>query len=268
MIYVPLIVVVFFVFFNVHVLFKVVSFDYIALQHLAIRACFSRVTNLLMKDPQNTRRFPWTRLKTLVFTANSTNVFLGFFYLPPSLTSRTCPAANALAPCLFPFRYYALEVTYFKSSLDRKLLELLWNKYWVNTLSSSSLLTVRGQPQNVKMFANCLTVWFMAKLLLYNSLGRAVTGPRCGDLLQPNSQKFAFIDFGNKLNLNFLTLSSGLLKPCWAPAKHLRRGSPFSSPRPPAPLFPEEWKPLTWIPIVDADAVSLAWLNSPNRHRA
>lgn len=42
--------------------------------------------------------------------------------------------------CLF--RYYALEVTYFKSSLDRKLLELLWNKYWVNTLSSSSLLTV------------------------------------------------------------------------------------------------------------------------------
>lgn len=58
MIYVPLIVVVFFVFFNVLVLFKVVSFDYIALQHLAIRACFSRVTNLLMKDPQNTRRFP------------------------------------------------------------------------------------------------------------------------------------------------------------------------------------------------------------------
>ncbi|KYO26003.1 protein phosphatase 1 regulatory subunit 42 [Alligator mississippiensis] len=33
------------------------------------------------------------------------------------------------------------EVSYFKSSLDRKLLELLWNKYWVNTLSSSSLLT-------------------------------------------------------------------------------------------------------------------------------
>ena len=39
------------------------------------------------------------------------------------------------------YRYYALEVSYFKSSLDRKLLELLWNKYWVNTLSSSSLLT-------------------------------------------------------------------------------------------------------------------------------
>lgn len=38
-------------------------------------------------------------------------------------------------------QYYPLEVSYFKSSLDRKLLEMLWNKYWVNTLSSSSLLT-------------------------------------------------------------------------------------------------------------------------------
>ncbi|EDO44562.1 predicted protein [Nematostella vectensis] len=38
-------------------------------------------------------------------------------------------------------QYYSLEVSYFKSSLDRKLLDMLWNKYWVNTLSSSSLLT-------------------------------------------------------------------------------------------------------------------------------
>ncbi|KAL5674837.1 hypothetical protein ACJX0J_010968, partial [Zea mays] len=36
--------------------------------------------------------------------------------------------------------YYALDITYFKSSLDSHLLDLLWNKYWVNTLSSSSLL--------------------------------------------------------------------------------------------------------------------------------
>ena len=33
-------------------------------------------------------------------------------------------------------------MSYFKSSMDRRLLESLWNKYWVNTLSSSSLLTV------------------------------------------------------------------------------------------------------------------------------
>ncbi len=40
-------------------------------------------------------------------------------------------------------QYYPLEVSYFKSSLDSQLLDLLWNKYWVNTLSSSPLLAVR-----------------------------------------------------------------------------------------------------------------------------
>jgi len=39
-------------------------------------------------------------------------------------------------------QYYALEVSYFKSALDRRLLDSLWNKYWVSTLSSSSLTTV------------------------------------------------------------------------------------------------------------------------------
>ena len=39
-------------------------------------------------------------------------------------------------------QYYSLEVSYFKSSLDAHLLDLLWNKYWVDTLSSCSLLTV------------------------------------------------------------------------------------------------------------------------------
>lgn len=38
-------------------------------------------------------------------------------------------------------QYYSLEVTYFKSALDQKLLDSLWNKYWINTLSSSTLLT-------------------------------------------------------------------------------------------------------------------------------
>lgn len=37
-------------------------------------------------------------------------------------------------------QYYSLDVTYFKSSLDHKLLDSLWNNYWVHTLSSSSLL--------------------------------------------------------------------------------------------------------------------------------
>ncbi|TPX51718.1 hypothetical protein SeMB42_g00885 [Synchytrium endobioticum] len=41
-------------------------------------------------------------------------------------------------------QYYQLDVSCFKSSLDTHLLELLWHKYWVNTLSSSSLLTNRA----------------------------------------------------------------------------------------------------------------------------
>lgn len=40
-------------------------------------------------------------------------------------------------------QYYSLEVSHFKSSLDSYLLELLWNKYWVSTLSQSPLFTNR-----------------------------------------------------------------------------------------------------------------------------
>jgi len=40
-------------------------------------------------------------------------------------------------------QYYPLEVSYFKSSLDSQLLDLLWNKYWVNALSSNPLYTNR-----------------------------------------------------------------------------------------------------------------------------
>ncbi|KAI9793879.1 MAG: COP9 signalosome catalytic subunit rri1 [Peltula sp. TS41687] len=40
-------------------------------------------------------------------------------------------------------RYYALEVSHYKSSLDAHLLELLWNKYWVSTLGQSPLFTNR-----------------------------------------------------------------------------------------------------------------------------
>ncbi|KAK5142392.1 COP9 signalosome complex subunit CsnE [Cryomyces antarcticus] len=40
-------------------------------------------------------------------------------------------------------RYYALEVSHFKSTLDSKLLEALWNKYWVNTLAASPVFTNR-----------------------------------------------------------------------------------------------------------------------------
>jgi COP9 signalosome complex subunit 5 len=41
-------------------------------------------------------------------------------------------------------QYYQLEVSYFKSEFDGALLDLLWNKYWVGTLSSNSLRANEG----------------------------------------------------------------------------------------------------------------------------
>ncbi|KAI0037234.1 Mov34-domain-containing protein [Vararia minispora EC-137] len=41
-------------------------------------------------------------------------------------------------------QYYQLEVQVFKSTLDTELLGLLWNKYWVNTLSQSPLISNRA----------------------------------------------------------------------------------------------------------------------------
>lgn len=38
--------------------------------------------------------------------------------------------------------YYPLEISHFKSTNDAKLLDLLWNKYWVTTLSQSPLVSV------------------------------------------------------------------------------------------------------------------------------
>lgn len=40
-------------------------------------------------------------------------------------------------------RYYSLEVSFYKSTLDSYLLEQLWRKYWVSTLSRNPLLANR-----------------------------------------------------------------------------------------------------------------------------
>lgn len=52
-------------------------------------------------------------------------------------------------------QYYSLDVSYFKSSLDSHLLDLLWNKYWVNTLSSCSLITVSHMIQSRHVIRSC-----------------------------------------------------------------------------------------------------------------
>lgn len=54
-------------------------------------------------------------------------------------------------------QYYSLDVSYFKSTLDHRLLDSLWNKYWVHTLSSSSLLTVRPfSPESYRLLIRCV----------------------------------------------------------------------------------------------------------------
>jgi COP9 signalosome complex subunit 5 len=39
--------------------------------------------------------------------------------------------------------YYALDVSHYKSTLDSRILEALWNKYWVGTLSANPLFSNR-----------------------------------------------------------------------------------------------------------------------------
>jgi COP9 signalosome complex subunit 5 len=41
-------------------------------------------------------------------------------------------------------QYYPIDVVVFKSKMDDELLGLLWNKYWVSTLSQSPLISVRS----------------------------------------------------------------------------------------------------------------------------
>ena len=41
-------------------------------------------------------------------------------------------------------KYYSLEVSYFMSSMDTKLLKYFWNSYWVETLSANKLSNISG----------------------------------------------------------------------------------------------------------------------------
>ncbi|KAI0181049.1 COP9 signalosome complex subunit 5 [Hypoxylon sp. FL1284] len=65
---------------------------------------------------------------------------------PASSTSashQSVPLAKAEDFGAHADRYYPLNVSHFKSTLDSSLLELLWTKYWVQTLCQNPLLTNR-----------------------------------------------------------------------------------------------------------------------------
>ncbi len=66
-------------------------------------------------------------------------------YTPPSAQSsehQSIPLEKIEDFGVHANAYYPLKVSVFRSALDAQLLESLWNKYWVNTLSQSPLVTV------------------------------------------------------------------------------------------------------------------------------
>lgn len=51
-------------------------------------------------------------------------------------------------------QYYQLPIEIYKNSMDNQIIELLWNKYWIDTLSSSPLLHNRSFTN--KMIQDCV----------------------------------------------------------------------------------------------------------------
>ncbi|KAL2017877.1 hypothetical protein VTK56DRAFT_1581 [Thermocarpiscus australiensis] len=87
-------------------------------------------------------------------TVSANRVDIGAFRTYPDNYNPPVPATSSSSSTTVPMnkaddfgahasRYYALEVEHFKSTLDARLLELLWNKYWVRTLAQNPLLTNR-----------------------------------------------------------------------------------------------------------------------------
>ncbi len=84
-----------------------------------------------------------------VRTMSSGKVDIGSFrtypenYAPPNEAAseyQTIPLEKIEDFGVHSRKYYQLNMSYFKSSLDASLLDLLWNKYWARALSSSPLL--------------------------------------------------------------------------------------------------------------------------------
>jgi COP9 signalosome complex subunit 5 len=68
-------------------------------------------------------------------------------YTPPNISTseyQSIPLSKIEDFGVHANQYYPLEVEIFKSSLDAELLGMLWNKYWVNTLSQSPLISNRA----------------------------------------------------------------------------------------------------------------------------
>lgn len=65
------------------------------------------------------------------------------------------PMAKAAEFGAHASRYYSLDVAHFKSTLDSHLLDQLWHKYWVQTLSQNPLLTNRDYGNKQMLDLSC-----------------------------------------------------------------------------------------------------------------
>ncbi|CAI7639458.1 hypothetical protein N7501_001456 [Penicillium viridicatum] len=88
-------------------------------------------------------------------------------------------------------QYYSLDVSHFKSTLDTEILSLLWNKYWVATLSQSPLFTSRD-------FGN-KQIMDLSQKVRKAARGMEVTGPRSGGVNAKDQQLDKVVRGGQRI---------------------------------------------------------------------
>lgn len=88
-------------------------------------------------------------------------------------------------------QYYSLATTHYKSTLDNDILSLLWNKYWVATLSQSPLVTSRDYGS--KQIADLSQKVHKAARVIENS------GPRGGSASTREQQLDKVVRSGNRI---------------------------------------------------------------------
>ena len=107
------------------------------------------------------------------------------------------PLAKAEDFGAYANHYYSLEVSHFKSTLDAKLLEALWNKYWVGTLSSSPLFTNR--EYGTKQMAD-LAMKIRSAAESASTRSRGIGGPMESSQKAKDSQLDRIVKAGNKIS--------------------------------------------------------------------
>ncbi|KAL2181506.1 JAB1/Mov34/MPN/PAD-1 ubiquitin protease-domain-containing protein [Thermothelomyces heterothallicus CBS 202.75] len=86
---------------------------------------------------------PQTSTTTAAAASSSSSASPSFSSSSSSAAGQSVPLTKADDFGAHASKYYQLGVEHYKSTLDSKLLELLWNKYWVQTLAQNPLLTNR-----------------------------------------------------------------------------------------------------------------------------